>query len=52
MTESAVPANAMGPSSSTSGPIQTIDPILQREKKKKLRDIVPTPMIKRLAPNG
>jgi hypothetical protein len=51
MTESAVPANAMGPSSSTSGPIQTIDPILQA-KKKKLRDIAPTPMVKRLVPNG
>ena len=49
MTESAVPANAMGSSSSTAGTggIDTYDPLLQRDKKKKLRDIVP---LKRKAP--
>jgi hypothetical protein len=41
-TESAVPVNAMGPSSSSSGPINTYDPMLQNpgdSKKKKLRSM-------------
>ena len=32
--ESAVPANAMGSSSSASGPVQTYDPILGKKKLK------------------
>ena len=46
-TESAVPVNAMGPSSSSSGPINTYDPMLQKpvlqnpvdSNKKKLRSM-------------
>ena len=42
-TESAVPVNAMGPSSSSSGPINTYDPMLQNpvvdSNKKKLRSM-------------
>lgn len=33
-TDSAVPVNAMGASSSTQGPIQTYDPLLQIKKRK------------------
>ena len=33
--ESAVPANAMGSSSSASGPVQTYDPILGKKVQKK-----------------
>jgi len=41
-TESGVPANAMGGSSSTAGTggVDTYDPLLQAPKKKKLRSIV------------
>jgi len=35
MTESTGATNAMGPSSSTSGPIQTIDPVLKPMVKRK-----------------
>lgn len=44
-TESIVPANAMGASGSSSGPINTFDPVLQppdvnKKPKKKLRSII------------
>jgi hypothetical protein len=41
-TESGVPTNSMGASSSSSGPIQTFDPLLIARpiKRKKLSDIV------------
>jgi len=42
MTESAPPTNAMGSSSSTSGPIQTFDPLMKLPimKRKPLRAIL------------
>jgi hypothetical protein len=48
-TESAVPINAMGASSSTSGPVQTYDPLLDLSKKR-LKKF--SSMFKRKIPDG
>lgn len=49
-TDSAAPANAMGSSSTSSGPIQTFDPLLSGgvKKRKLLQDLVTTKPIKRV----
>jgi hypothetical protein len=47
-TESAIPTNSMGASSTSSGPIQTYDPLLKSMiKRKSLDSIVKTKKIKR-----
>ena len=43
-----VPANQMGPSSSSSGPIQTFDPLLLKSKKKQPLRVI----LKRQLPVG
>lgn len=39
-TDSAVPVNAMGASSSTSGPIQTFDPLLRKRRLKRFSSMI------------
>lgn len=47
-TESAVPTNSMGASSTSSGPVQTYDPLMSSPlKRKKLSDVIKTKKIRK-----